>query len=535
MTPDEILKEIAAIEKEEAKLISRVSAYTETHKCEFIKPYKWQKKLLEAIGSKNTTVVPCPNKTGKTMIAANITISWALGYEPWNKVSPEHLGAVKVKDFYYAPSSLGIAPPVRIRVTGEDWLHHIGETVVPEIKKWAPEGMFTSKKNSQGIEYLWTWKNGSTIEIMTHDQDVKLFEGWLGHGWWADEPPPKAIYSGMSRGLFTTGGKMLLTMTPLKEAWILDDLVLSGRKDVGVIDGLSILDNDDLKKHDVDLLKSAGLSDEIIEKYLVALLDYKDMDKWLGNHVKDAAIHLNLVSKLKVQRFIQDIPEDERDARIKGQFKHLVGRVLKEFNRETHVIEPFKVPTDWPVVCQIDLHLSKPHAVGFYAVDKQGRRYIIDEIWQNMGPEELADDIIRRKKANCWRLERVQIDPLSKGDNNFVRNRMGTVDDSFTIIKKRLSPHGMILDVATKDKDSGVRNLKDWLKGVNKMPCLFIFDTCEKHLHQIQRWVFDDDGKPKKENDDFPECMYRFAIMGVEYTDPMDFNKRTESYDMGVV
>jgi hypothetical protein len=206
------------------------------------------------------------------------------------------------------------------------------------------------------------------------------------------------------------------------------------------------------------------------------------------------------LKKEDIESFEKSLTDDEKVARIQGGWLNLVGRVLKEFNKEVHVIEPFKIPSDLPVVAMIDLHLSTPQAVAFYATDKHDRRFGIDEIWDNISPEEIAEEIIAKKRKNLWRLTNVYIDPLAKGDSMFMKNR-ADVQDSFTIIKNRLAPHGILLQVASKDKESGVRNLQDWLKGPNKLPILFFFNTCLRHIYEIQRWTYDENGKPKKEND----------------------------------
>jgi hypothetical protein len=73
--------------------------------------------------------------------------------------------------------------------------------------------------------------------------------------------------------------------------------------------------------------------------------------------------------------------------------------------------------------------------------------------------------------------------------------------------------------VASKDKESGIQNIKTWLRGPNGMPTVYIFDTCERHFFEVQRWVFDDNGKPMKENDHFMENFYRYTLTGAKYED----------------
>ncbi len=506
----------------------------------------YQQNIIDFFhAGKKIVVAPVSNKVGKTAVSSNIIISWCMGYEPWSRVPRGTTDAVEVDGEFFRASSLGKSPPVRIRVTGEDWTHSIGQTIIPELIKWAPKGAYTTRKNSQGVEYLWKWHNGSTIEIMTHDQDVKLFESWLGDGWWPDEPPPYPIWSAMARGLFMTGGKVLMPTTPLKEAWVLDELVLSGRPDVGVIDDVNVWDNPMLYDHDTEELKKTGLSDDNIEAYFKESMKSKQgptvlkaMLIEIHGEIEGDVIWGDLIPNLYIERFVQDIADEDRMPRLFGQFKSLVGRVVKEYDPDIHDVEPFKIPTDWPVVAGIDFHLEKPHAISYYTINPSSMEYVIDEVFENMSSEDIADDIIRKKHKNGWRLEMAFIDPLSKGDLGFMKNRMtnqGNMENSFTIIRNKLSKHGIILEVGSKDKVSGIDNIRRKFKGPNGLPTLFFFDTCNMHRHQMMRWVFDDKGKPRKVDDDFPENLYRWTNFGIKYTDPIEMNRAPQYMEMGIV
>jgi hypothetical protein len=69
-----------------------------------------------------------------------------------------------------------------------------------------------------------------------------------------------------------------MSLTPLKEAWILDEIVLSGRRDIGIVDGLNITDNPDLYNSDLATLGEMGLSDVQKQKFFDLLL-YEDKAK----------------------------------------------------------------------------------------------------------------------------------------------------------------------------------------------------------------------------------------------------------------
>jgi hypothetical protein len=136
-----------------------------------------------------------------------------------------------------------------------------------------------------------------------------------------------------------------------------------------------------------------------------------------------------------------------------------------------------------------------------------------------LSAEGIGDDIIRKWKGGLD-IKRVFIDPLSKGDTAYMRNQLGTsIRDTFSILDEKLAKYNMILQVASKDKDSGIKNIETGLAGPNGLPTYFLFDTCTRHLFEVQRWVFDEAGKPAKENDHFMENWYRYTLTGAKYED----------------
>lgn len=505
----------------------KVERFVAANKCFFFDPYSWQKRAVEMVRSKNTTLIVSSNKIGKSCVGANIVISWALGYEPWNPTDPGDGVEVPTKGgtAWYKASSLGIKPPVDIIIAGEDWKLHLGRTIVPELKEWAPQGHYTTKKNEQGVEYYWTWKNGSTFTLMCYSQDDDLFESFRAQGAWEDEPPPKSKHIGLSRGLLLDNGKTLMTLTPLKEAWILDEIVLSGRRDVGIVDGLKITDNPDLLRSDIKVLEGLGMDKGAITRFLRTLL-YDDWEQKKPVTDRGAAAERLLdgypdeeVSKLKILKFIKDIEPEDVPPRVFGEFKSLVGRVLKDFDYNMHVIKPFDVPANWPVTVMIDFHLSTPQAISYWAVDERDMHYCVGETWEHYSADQIADDIIKKIRTKGWKIKEAFIDPLSKGDTQYILNRLGSDQrDTFSILYDRLLEHGITLMVGSKDKESGVKNMQTWLRGPNNMPTVFIFEDCARHIYEVQRWVWDDHGKPSKDaSDHFMENWYRYTLAGVRF------------------
>lgn len=537
-----MIEEVGRAEKKKRGRPSKISLQMEAERKEklllakkenltfFFKLFPWQEKAFKVIRTKNTTSIISCNKIGKSALGVNTVISWELGYEPWSPVDESDPDAVLVDGSYFRKSSLGIKPPVKIIIVGEDWKLHIGQTIVPELKKWLPKGSYTTKKNEQGVEYIWDFNNGSQFVIMCYTQDSDLFESFRAQGAWEDEPPARDKHMALSRGLLLDGGKTLMTLTPLKEAWILDDIVLSGREDIGVIAGLKITENPILCKDEMNVLKELGLVDEEQRLEYFRRLLYEDYQKKtpVVDRGKSAEAYIKSIApfekyeqigRLKILKFVKDIDPSDAGPRILGQFKSLVGRVLKNFDADTHIIKPFKIPADWFVTVLIDWHPSTPQAISYWAVDKHDFHYCIREVWKNMPGEEIADDIIIMKRTMGWNVQKVFIDPLAKGSTAYIRNVIGVnIKDDYSIINDKLSEEGISLAVAPKDPDRYVRSIDTMLKGENGRPVAYLFDNLERHLFEIQRWVYEDD-KPKEENNHFMVNWARYAIVRPLYAD----------------
>ncbi|GAG17322.1 unnamed protein product, partial [marine sediment metagenome] len=130
-------------------------------------------------------------------------------------------------DWY--PIERRYSEPVKSRILANDFKKAVGEVITEAIDDWLPDNLVHDKdKNSQGIydKYWIKHKSGgvSSFDIITYEQDVSVAEGWSGHFAWYDEPPPRGHRIATARGLMDYDGWEIFTLTPLKEAWIFDEL-----------------------------------------------------------------------------------------------------------------------------------------------------------------------------------------------------------------------------------------------------------------------------------------------------------------------
>lgn len=466
------LKELLA--KKEALLLQK-KQYQDENKIEFFDkppnpgPNPPQAKLLQAWGDSRFKIFAFTggNRSGKTTIGCLITICTAAGEWIWNG------------ERILFPHN----KPRKIRIVGQDWEKHIKTVVVPELLKWWPKNRpLKVKKNSLGVESFFIDEmTGSTIEIMSNKQESELHEGWHGDLIYYDEPPRREIRIANARGLVDRRGRELFCMTLLKEAWVDRDVIKAvdektGRPDRSVFSvNATIYDN-----------VGFGLDAEGVEQ------------------------------------FAKTLNPEEREARLDGKPSYLSGLICKNFDRVKHLVERFKIPSDWPVDISFDIHPRKPQAVLFIATHPYGKRYVCFEIWDNGDGTYIAEEAMRIVSRFNLRVNRVLIDPLSKSDANSDE----TGNTTFDKINMVLMRHGLVLEVATKDKTSGILEINNHLKGPNNEPSLFFFDDLVITIRQVEGWVYEDKGdnvgKPSKVDDDMPENLYRLLLLDTKYEPPDD-------------
>jgi hypothetical protein len=372
---------------------------------------------------------------------------------------------------------------------------------------------------------------------MCYTQDAKVFESSKIQGALLDEPPPQDKFEALKRGLYYDRGKLVITATPLSEAWLLDELVLKHDPEIGVMKGLTILDNPDKYNNEKSALEDMDISKEEIQKYFDLLLydnvekktcvkdQGRKAEKFVRGIVDEGLQHH--IKRLDILRFVKGTHPDKAPARFHGTFRALVGKVIKNFDGDKHIMEAIPIMSNWMIVPFIDWHPGTEIALSFYAITEHNMTFVIDEIWENMTPEELAEILIKKKNIDKWRIKDVFIDPLAKGDVGYVKNRMGDVKDSYTIIEKAIRPHRMRLNIASKDEPSGIMNIESMLDGPNGIPLLYFFDTLQSnhggygHLFEVERWVRDENGKPKGEYGHFMENLYRKTLDGIKYKPPV--------------
>jgi len=350
----------------------------------------------------------------------------------------------------------------------------------------------TPEKNQNGVEVKYRMKNGSVLDIKSHDQDIKVFEGSDYDVVWFDEPPPQAIFQALWRGLTDRRGIAYFTGTPITEPWMFDlyqKAQAQGNAGMYWSQFMSIHAN----------VKNLGEGD--IEE-----------------------------GKRRIHEFLDAIDDpDEREARESGKFLHMKGVIFKTWNRGVHLIPPFAWPHTWPVLISMDPHPRKPWAFSFLGLTPAGYKILIASYKVDGVVEEVAEALLFAK-------DQIETDTGSK-----IRVHSSWIDNYASVesmIKKGttileelnrcVSPAIPRFQPAPKNVEEKISLFKAWLQVKNTKygprPTFLAFDTPENRdfIYEIEHYVWARmrgskrnilKNTPEKDNDDILDTIMQLALV----------------------
>ena len=101
-----------------------------------------------------------------------------------------------------------------------------------------------------------------------------------------------------------------------------------------------------------------------------------------------------LMASGEYEAMLLSLPEVERRRLLDGDWDVAEGAAFSEFNRPTHVCEPFEVPRGWPRFRTADYGYSSPSCILWGAVDHDGTIWIYRELYaKRLTADALADAI----------------------------------------------------------------------------------------------------------------------------------------------
>lgn len=178
-----------------------------------------------------------------------------------------------------------------------------------------------------------------------------------------------------------------------------------------------------------------------------------------------------------------DLTEDEFRRQYGGEFVERIGRVMKEWDDDIHLVEGLEYDPTMPLYAAVDYGYTNDWVWLWIQQDIWGQCYVLgEERWIGMDTEEICTDILEKRRANqgLWSLlEKVAIiyaPPAEPSDTSILQRKLGR--------PTRTNTGGETND---RDRDTN-RLLKP--KGPNRIPGMY-FDKygCTSYQGNGQKGV----------------------------------------------
>lgn len=200
------------------------------------------------------------------------------------------------------------------------------------------------------------------------------------------------------------------------------------------------------------------------------------------------------------RKVLAGLPERLRRAYEQGDWTVFEGQMFPELSWDRHVIAPFTIPSSWRRYVGVDWGFAKPWAVGWWAVDEDGRVYLYREIYEaGVGEAEQARRILAAEAAD----EHITV--------RYADDAMWAVLGDAKAIALVYADAGCHLTPAGKgpgSRPTGWQRLHSYLAdgpacrlhramGWATCPMLHVFSTCPEWFSEVEALPYASTGNPE--------------------------------------
>lgn len=329
------------------------------------------------------------NRSGKSVAGAVEGIWRAIGKHPYQEVHEV---------------------PTKGRIVTVDRDAGMKQIILPLLKQWVPPSEMKNgswEDSWNNADKVFRFRNGSEIEIKTHQQEVDSFAGVPRHWIHFDEECPQSIFNECRLRLIDYNGVWWMTMTPVEgQDWIFERYIVTQAKNVDMFE-VNIADNPHLNQQALALLED-------------------------------------------------DLDEDEKKVRQEGIFVPKGGLVLKEFDYNRHIIEGGKpVPPGWAIYVSVDHGFNAPTAILWHALSPQGDVVTFYEHYKSQWVIRRHAEMIREIN------KKLGVEPVMYVCDPSMSQRTAETGTSPLLIYR---DNGIPLIQAKKDVSGRINKMNEYLK-----------------------------------------------------------------------
>jgi len=166
-----------------------------------------------------------------------------------------------------------------------------------------------------------------------------------------------------------------------------------------------------------------------------------------------------------------------------GDWDIIVGQVLSEFSRDTHVIPRVSLDQSWYRFCAMDWGFARPFSINWFAVNEDGRVIVYKEWYGSTGnPNEGLRMGAKEVAKKAWEMS------LDDGVTVMVADpACWSKNDETASIAETFEAAGFEMVKGENDRKNGLQALHDLMmaKGHDGRPMFLVMENCTNWLRTV--------------------------------------------------
>jgi hypothetical protein len=251
--------------------------------------------------------------------------------------------------------------------------------------------------------------------------------------------------------------------------------------------------------------------DGVFGKEWIEPIDYRGMFAYVPSTAAD-----NKYLGDDYWAMLSSLPENIREAFKDGNWNVFVGQAFPQFNRETHVIRPTKIPENAPMYTTFDWGYGKPFSWGWWWVDTDGRIYRFAE-WYGwcdipneglrLSDKDIAIGVLEREKQ--LGIKRSQITASLAGHDCWNKKPDYKGGGQGPSTADVFASFGIYMTPGDSSRALKIRQFRERLRVPTdgSMPMMMISNTCKQFIRTISDLVVDENNIEDVETDGEDHCI----------------------------
>lgn len=189
-----------------------------------------------------------------------------------------------------------------------------------------------------------------------------------------------------------------------------------------------------------------------------------------------ATVHDNRFVNKEYRQKLEQLVGWKRRAWLEGDWDIEAGQYFSNWDHDATVIQPFEIPSHWPIWCGFDYGFTHPTAV-YWLTENDGVMFAIGEHLESKKLPKYHAEIIHARTMDYGNRPVTRLDGIYAGADVWANKG----DADAKTIADQYQEHGISMERATMDRISGWAEILQRLGERGKTdPTLKIFDRCAR-------------------------------------------------------